>query len=63
MLKKRALSGSSWSPVVSGPQHVVLMDMEVGEAVAVFLEAGSQAADANTTPALSFSGFRVAKKQ
>lgn len=63
VLKKKAAGGSAWSPVVVGPQHVVILDMEVGEAVAVFLEGGSQHADASATPAISFSGFRIAKKQ
>lgn len=60
--KKAAGAGANWTPVVAGPQHVVLMDMELGETVAVFLEGGSQAAAAGA-PTLSFSGFRVAKKQ
>ncbi|XP_052130954.1 uncharacterized protein LOC113204356, partial [Frankliniella occidentalis] len=63
VLKKKAAGASTWTPVVSGPQHVVLLDMELGETVAVFLEGGSQAPDSTTAPTLSFSGFRVAKKQ
>lgn len=64
VLKKKAVgSKSSWSPVVEGPQHVVILDMELGDAVAVFLEGGSQHPDASATPALTFSGFRIAKKQ
>ncbi|KAK3911948.1 Hibernation-associated plasma protein HP-27, partial [Frankliniella fusca] len=64
VLKKKAAGAATWTPVVSGPQHVVLLDMELGETVAVFLEGGSLPADADAgTPTLSFSGFRVAKKQ
>ncbi|XP_034248071.1 uncharacterized protein LOC117649408 isoform X2 [Thrips palmi] len=63
VLKKKQAGGSAWTPIVAGPQHVVILDMELGEAVAVFLEGGSQHADASATPALTFSGFRIAKKQ
>lgn len=63
VLKKKTPTGSSWTPVVAGSHHVVLLDVELGEKVAVFLEGGSQASDLSGMPAVSFSGFRVGKKQ
>ncbi|GLH15097.1 Uncharacterized protein GBIM_19485 [Gryllus bimaculatus] len=62
-LKKKASGGAAWEAVVStgaGGANVVLLNMDVGDSTAVFLEDGTLD-DAAATSA-TFSGFRVAKK-
>lgn len=63
VLKKKKKVGD-WEAVVStgagGGANVVLLDLDVGDQAAVFLEEGTLAADA--APSATFSGFRVAKR-
>jgi len=66
ILKKKSNNGDVWTPVLgTGPKggsNVALLDLEVGDKVAVFLEGGALEMDPPEKPVNSFSGFRIAKK-
>ncbi|XP_053975166.1 uncharacterized protein LOC128885870 [Hylaeus anthracinus] len=59
-LKKKLNNSDSWGPVISvgpgGGSNLVLLDLEAGDHVAVFVDSGKVA------DGVSFSGYRIAKK-
>ncbi|XP_039289896.1 uncharacterized protein LOC111050458 [Nilaparvata lugens] len=69
-LKKKMANESDWENVVSvgsstngGGSNVILLNLEVGDQTAVYVEAGKFEDDNDeTSPATSFSAFRIIKK-
>ncbi|XP_054281618.1 cerebellin-3-like [Macrosteles quadrilineatus] len=66
MLKKRVANTTEWTDVVAaggphsgGGSSVALLDLEVGDVTAVFLQEGNLLQD---TTSASFSGYRIIKK-
>lgn len=59
-LKKKLNNSDSWRPVVStgagGGANLVLLDVEAGDHLAVFVDAGK------ISDGVTFSGYRIAKK-
>ena len=59
-LKKKLNNSDSWRPVVStgagGGANLVLLDVEAGDHLAVFVDAGK------ILDGVTFSGYRIAKK-
>ncbi|XP_014295436.1 uncharacterized protein LOC106693240 [Microplitis demolitor] len=59
-LKRKENKSDSWNPIVStgtgGGSNLVLIDSEIGDQFAVFIDAGK------SNEGTSFSGYRVAKK-
>lgn len=59
-LKRKLNNSESWRPVVSagpgGGANLVLLDVEAGDQLAVFVESGKIA------DGVTFSGYRIAKK-
>lgn len=60
-LKKKLNKSESWQPVVSagpgGGANLILLDVEAGDHFAVFADSGK------ITEGVTFSGYRIAKKQ
>jgi hypothetical protein len=46
-----------------GGANVVLLNMEVGDQAAIWLEGGNLGPESETAPVSTFSGVRIAKKQ
>ncbi|KAJ9588521.1 hypothetical protein L9F63_018103 [Diploptera punctata] len=67
VLKKKASNDENWTTVVSsgggGGTNVALLDMEVGDKAAIFIEGGGLAPESEEAPVSTFSGIRIAKKQ
>lgn len=66
MLKKRLANTTEWTDVVGaggpssgGGSNFALLDLEVGDVTAVFLQEGSLLQDSTSA---SFSGYRIIKK-
>ncbi|XP_071438552.1 uncharacterized protein [Hetaerina americana] len=63
---RRKEADASWKTVVEtgegGGAHVVLLDMDVGDAAAVWLAEGQRLPPEDGAPRSSFSGYRLAKK-
>ncbi|XP_046402158.1 uncharacterized protein LOC124168087 [Ischnura elegans] len=61
-----ATTAGEWKAVAStsdaGGSHVVLLEMDVGDAVAVWMAPGGQLPSEKDAPTTSFSGYRIAKK-
>lgn len=66
VLKKKESNKNEWTRVVStgggGGANVVLLNMEVGDQAAIWLEDGDLGPESETAPASTFSGVRIAKK-
>jgi len=66
-LKKKESNKAEWTKVAStgggGGSNVILLNMEVGDQAAIWLEDGDLGPEDEKAPASTFSGFRVAKKQ
>ncbi|XP_076656974.1 C1q-like venom protein [Halictus rubicundus] len=60
-LKKKLNNSDSWRPVVStgpgGGANLILLEVEAGDHLAVFADSGK------ITNGVTFSGYRIAKKQ
>lgn len=67
VLKKKDANSKVWTTVVStaggGGSNVVLLNMEVGDQAAIWLEDGDLSPESETAPVSTFSGVRIAKKQ
>jgi len=67
VLKKKGSNRDEWTKVAStvggGGANVVLLNMEVGDQAAIWLEDGDLGPEDEKAPASTFSGLRVAKKQ
>lgn len=69
-MKKRLANATDWTGVVSaggrasgGGSNTALLDMEVGDQAAVWLDSGNLVTDDDRqSPSTSFSGFRIIKK-
>jgi hypothetical protein len=46
-----------------GGANVVLLNMEIGDQTAIWLEGGDLSPESDTAPVSTFSGVRIAKKQ
>ncbi|KOX71532.1 hypothetical protein WN51_02402 [Melipona quadrifasciata] len=59
-LKRKLNNSDSWRPVVGvgagGGSNLILLDVEVGDQLAVFVDAGK------ISDGVTFSGYRIAKK-
>ncbi|XP_069685022.1 uncharacterized protein [Periplaneta americana] len=67
VLKKKPSNSDAWTTVVStgggGGANIALLDMEVGDQTAIWLEDGEIAPESDNAPVSTFSGVRIAKKQ
>jgi hypothetical protein len=67
VLKKKESNSKAWTTVVStgagGGANVVLLNMEIGDQAAIWLEDGDLGPESDTAPVSTFSGVRIAKKQ
>lgn len=68
VLQKRSNNGKQWSPVLAtqpgGGSATILLDIDVGDQVAVFLDGSSKKLNARHeqgADVTSFSGHRIAK--
>lgn len=67
VLKKKDSNSKTWTTVAStgagGGANVVLLNMEIGDQAAIWLEDGDLSPESDTAPVSTFSGVRIAKKQ